>query len=174
MKPYYLIFFLALSHNLAAQNISNLFISDTNRIEFNALPELSYKSPGKAAVFSAALPGFGQVYNESYWKIPIIYGVGAFFVYEYISYDKKFDEYSNKFNMSITPDNPNGYSTYKVYREYYRDQRDAFLWYGGLLYLLNILDAFIDAHLYSFDVSDDLSIRIIPSLNSSITITMRF
>ena len=174
MKPYYLIFFLALFHNLPAQNISNLLVSDTNQIEINALPTLNYKSPGKATILSAALPGLGQFYNESYWKIPIIYGIGAFFVYEYINYDKKFDDYSNMFNISITPSNPNGNSSYKIYREYYRDQRDAFLWYGGLLYLLNVLDAFIDAHLYSFDVSDNLSIRINPSLNNSITITMRF
>jgi hypothetical protein len=174
MKPYYLIFFLALSYNLIAQNIRGLFINDTNKIEFNALPKLSYKSPGKAAIFSAVLPGCGQFYNESYWKIPVIYGVGTFFLYEYLEYDKRFDDYSKKFNASITPSNPNGSSSYKAYREYYRDQRDAFLWYGGFLYLLNVLDAFVDAHLYSFDVSDDLSIKINPSFNNSITITMRF
>jgi hypothetical protein len=174
MKPYYLIFFLALFNNLVAQNISNLFINDTNKLEVNALPKLDYKSPGKAAIYSAALPGLGQFYNESYLKIPVIYGVGAFFLYEYLSYDKKFNDYSNRFDMSITTDNPNGNNYYKTYREYYRDQRDAFLWYGGFLYLLNVLDAFIDAHLYSFDVSDNLSIRVGPSLNNSIIITVRF
>ena len=174
MKLYYLIFFFALTHSLAAQNISNLFISDTNKIELNALPTLGYKSPGKAAVFSTVLPGLGQVYNESYWKIPVIYGIGAFFVSEYMGYDKQFKNYRDRFNMSVTPDNPNGNSTYKSYREYYRDKRDAYLWYGGFLYLINILDAFVDAHLYSFDVSDDLSIRINPSFNNSIIITARF
>lgn len=135
-------------------NIINDIIKDTIK------SEVSYKSPTKALIMSSILPGLGQFYNESYWKIPIIYGLSAFFIYEYIDYNKKFKDYNTKFEASVTPDNPYGSYYLKSYREYYRDKRDAFIWYGGFLYLINIADAFVDAHLYNFNVSDNVSIEI--------------
>lgn len=121
---------------------------------------ISEKSPIKAVIMSSVFPGLGQFYNESYWKIPLIYGLGAFFVYEYKDYNKKFNDFNSRYEASKTIDNPAGSYYLKSYREYYRDKRDAFLWYGGALYLLNILDAFVDAHLYNFNVSDEVFIQI--------------
>ena len=109
---------------------------------------------------SSVFPGLGQFYNESYWKIPLIYGLGAFFVYEYKDYNKKFNDFNSRYEASKTIDNPAGSYYLKSYREYYRDKRDAFLWYGGALYLLNILDAFVDAHLYNFNMNDEVFIQI--------------
>ena len=133
------------------------------------------KSPGKAVLMSAILPGLGQYYNESYWKIPVVYGLGAFFVYEYTKYNKDFNNYSSKFNASITTDNPSGSYYLKSYKEFYRDKRDAFIWYGGFLYLINILDAFVDAHLYGFDVNENVSLGINPlQSNKAFFIKIRF
>ena len=120
----------------------------------------SVKSPGKAALYSAILPGLGQIYNDSYWKLPIIYGVSAYFVYEYFYFNKDFKDYSNKYNESLNPNSTNYYrqTYFKAVREWNRDNRDAFVWYMGLLYMVNILDAFIDAHLYNFSVDDKIQI----------------
>jgi hypothetical protein len=123
------------------------------------------KSPGSAAIRSAILPGLGQFCNESYWKIPIIYSVGAFFIYEYIHYDKDFKHYSDRFEASKAIYGPDGYRLLKEYREYYRDLRDSFIWYFGLLYLVNIVDAYVDAHLYNFNVNNNLSFKINPFNN---------
>jgi hypothetical protein len=120
------------------------------------------KSPGGAALRSAIIPGFGQFYNESYWKIPIIYGIGAFFAIEYNRFDKKFKNYAALYDKSLEV--PGGWQseTYKLYREFYRDYRDSFIWYFALLYLVNVLDAYIDAHLFDFNVNSDIQFRLDP------------
>lgn len=116
------------------------------------------KSPWTAVALSAVLPGLGQFYNESYWKIPIIAAVGGYFGYEIIRNNNKFLEYRDKYaeSQNDTLFGPN--SVFKDYREFYRDQRDQFIIYFGLLYLVNLFDAYVDAHLYDFDVSDEVKI----------------
>ena len=168
MRMVLLIFFLCLSLSVSkAQNISDSLKFEKEKISFTAYSGDSAKSPAKAVLLSAVLPGLGQFYNKSYWKIPIVYGLGAFFVYEYIQYDKDFDDYSKKYEASKTTDNPSGSYYLKLYREHYRDKRDSFIWYGGFLYLINILDAFVDAHLYSFDVNENLSAGINPGISKN-------
>ena len=116
------------------------------------------KSPWTAVALSAVLPGLGQFYNESYWKIPIIAAVGGYFGFEIIRNNNKFLEYRDKYaesqNDTLFGANP----IYKDFREFYRDQRDQFIIYFGLLYLVNLFDAYVDAHLYDFDVSDEVKI----------------
>lgn len=161
MKIKWVIIFYFLLNNFVFTQI-NFFKENSYNYNFNDSLNsgISQKSPSKAVIMSSVLPGLGQFYNESYWKIPIIYGLGAFFVYEYKDYNKKFNDFNSKFEASKTVDNPSGSYYLKSYREYYRDKRDAFLWYGGFLYLLNILDAFVDAHLYNFNVSDEVFIQL--------------
>ena len=107
-----------------------------------------HKSPWGAVLRSAVLPGFGQFYNESYWKIPVIWGIGAWFVYGWIQNN---DEYVTNKNLFIET----GQETYKSQRDFYRDQRDNFTIYLVLLYLLNLVDAYVDAHLFDFNVDED-------------------
>ena len=163
MRYLFLIFcFISAFSFCYSQNIGN-FSND----KYNSFsPVDSAKSPAKAVTMSAILPGLGQYYNESYWKIPVIYGLGAFFVYEYVKYDKDYKDYSKKFDASITPVNPYGSYYLKSYLENYRDKRDSFLWYGGFLYLINIVDAFVDAHLYNFDVDENISVGFNPGMSN--------
>jgi len=136
------------------------------------------KSPWGAVLRSAIIPGWGQLYTKSYWKIPIIFGIGGYFVYEWMQNDKLYQDYRDQYDKSFTPTNPYGNQQLKNIREFYRDQRDAFAWYIGLLYLLNLVDAYVDAHLYDFDVGEGLSIQLnlFPQAGQakSVTIQLRF
>ncbi len=109
------------------------------------------KSPTLAMALSAVLPGAGQFYNESYWKIPIIWAAGGWFVYEWLQLDKSYRYNLHKYAESVAELPPNGIDGYRTNREFYRDERDGFAWYFGILYFLNILDAYVDASLYDFN-----------------------
>jgi hypothetical protein len=150
------------NENYSDKGIFNTRIS-IDKMNFDSIGVIK-KSPGGAALRSAIIPGLGQIYNESYWKIPIIYGIGAFFAIEYNRFDKKFknyaalhDEYQNLYGVGSWQS-----ETYKLYREFYRDYRDSFIWYFALLYIVNILDAYIDAHLFDFNVNSDIQLKFDP------------
>ncbi len=113
------------------------------------------KSPTVAVLLSAVLPGAGQFYNESYWKIPIIGGLVGYFGYEYFRNNNLYKDYRDSYSASQTDLNPDGDFQLKTLREFYRDQRDNFVWYFLIVYVVNMVDAYIDAHLFDFDVSDE-------------------
>ncbi len=106
------------------------------------------KSPWGAVLRSAMVPGLGQFYNESYWKIPVIWGVGALFISGWVHNNNLYNDYKDLFIDT-------GNNNYKNYRDFYRDQRDNFTIYLVLLYMLNLVDAYVDAHLYDFTVQED-------------------
>ncbi|MCK9612807.1 MAG: DUF5683 domain-containing protein [Bacteroidales bacterium] len=132
-------------------------------------------SPRKAAWMSAALPGLGQIYNKKYWKLPIIY-VG-FGVIGYLGYDyyTKFNKYKETYVFrtgldSTATDYFPGISSKELLYDnwnYYRRNFELTCIFGSLLYILNIVDAAVDGHLYKFDISNDLSMRIEPTMNST-------
>ncbi len=122
---------------------------------------LKSKSPTKAMLLSALLPGLGQFYNESYWKIPVIYGLAGYFIYEFKQNDRNYRYYKDLFIQSVQFSG--GDYRYKRLRDFYRDQRDLFGIYLFVLYLANIVDAYVDAHLYNFDVGENLSVRVLPN-----------
>ncbi len=113
------------------------------------------KSPSVAVLLSALLPGAGQFYNESYWKIPIIGGLVGYFGYEYFRNNNLYKDYRNRYSSSQNDSVPEGDLSLKTLREFYRDQRDDFVWYFLIVYVVNLVDAYVDAHLFDFDVSDD-------------------
>ncbi len=113
------------------------------------------KSPTTAVLLSAVLPGAGQFYNESYWKVPIIGGLVGYFGYEYFRNNNLYKDYRDDYAASQTEINPDGDFTLKTLREFYRDQRDDFVWYFLIVYVINMVDAYVDAHLFDFDVSED-------------------
>lgn len=117
---------------------------------------LATKSSWTAVGLSAILPGAGQVYTENYWKVPVILGLGGYWVYEWGRNNEKYEEYRDLYNESVETTPPYGDEQYLALREAYKDQRDAFAWYIGILYLLNIVDAYVGAELYDFDVGPDL------------------
>lgn len=128
-----------------------------------------YSSPRKASIMSAILPGLGQVYNRKYWKVPIIYaGIGGFSYMFHIN-NQQHDRYRNALRNAVSGDGSEVVDgqlmlteDLKTQKLYYRKFRDFAGIAIGLIYLLNIVDANVDAHLKTFDVSDDLSLQISP------------
>lgn len=130
-----------------------------------------FHSPRKATIMSAALPGLGQAYNKKYWKMPIVYagiGVSAYFLQDNLTKIKDFKQSYR----SATDDDPNtintsGYSPSQLQElvVQHKKWRDYSYLAIGLVYILQIVDANVDAYLFRFDVSKDLSLQFQPSLN---------
>ncbi len=106
------------------------------------------KSPWGAVLRSAIIPGWGQFYNESYLKIPVVTGILGWFAYHYLQNNSNYKDSRELYIKT-------GNSIYKNYREFYRDQRDLFAIYFGLAYLTNLVDAYVDAQLFDFSVKED-------------------
>jgi hypothetical protein len=124
---------------------------------------LPRKSPGTAMLLSAMLPGAGQFYNHSYWKVPVVLGFGLYFVSSWLDNNRRYEDYQEKYAASILK-NPAGDPILLNVREFYKEQRDSFTWYFFLLYFISIADAYVDASLYDFNVGGDLSLRVLPPL----------
>lgn len=135
-------------------------------------------SPRKAAIRSAIFPGLGQIYNKKYWKLPIVYGAmgvsaGVFF-YNLTQYKDTRFAYRVKYNMranqtdsalfsSIKPNLvPLTEESLKFYRNQFRRDIDYSVLIFLLLWGLNVIDATVDGHLKSFDVSPELSFHFKP------------
>jgi hypothetical protein len=131
------------------------------------------KSPGLAMLFSALVPGAGQLYNESYWKVPIVLGFGIYFGSQWLHNDRLYRDYRDRYAQSLLQD-PNGIPRLKDFREFYKDQRDTFSWYLAILYFINVADAYVDASLYDFNVGSDLSIRLMPEAGTRLTLRVSF
>jgi hypothetical protein len=141
-------------------------------------PTIRKHSPRKAALRSAILPGWGQIYNKKYWKLPIIYGAlgvsGGIFFYNLKNYRDTRFAYKVKYNMRVNhtdsalfaqiKDNlkPLTEESLRFYRNSYRRDIDYSVLFFVVLWGLNVVDAAVDAHLKSFDVSPDLSLRFKP------------
>jgi hypothetical protein len=139
---------------------------------------LAAHNPKKAALRSAILPGLGQIYNKKYWKLPIVYGglgvCGGIFFYNLTNYKDTRFAYRVKYNMRVNRTDSALFSLVKpnlkplpeenlrYYRNQFRRDIDYSVLFFMLLWGLNVVDAAVDAHLKSFDVSPDLSLRIKP------------
>jgi hypothetical protein len=127
------------------------------------------RNPKTASLLSMVLPGAGQVYNRKYWKLPILYG-GAFLLGHYIKLNnEQYQLFRNSYIQvkAGEKDYFNGaYNPEQLarLREYWRRNRDFLVVISSVTYLMNIVDAAVDAHLSQFDVSDNLSMRIEPGL----------
>jgi hypothetical protein len=131
-------------------------------------------SPRKASILSAVLPGAGQVYNKQYWKVPVVYAAIAIPAY-YVAFNtKNFKEFKQGYiyaSDSTGTQFPQFAGRSKAYLsqgiEFYRRNRDYSYFFLGLAYILNIVDAAVYAHLFYFDVSEDISLNIQPYNNFS-------
>lgn len=139
---------------------------------------LKAHNPRIAAKRSAMLPGLGQIYNRKYWKVPIVYGAlgvsGGIFLYNLKNYKDTRFAYRVKYNMAYNQtdsalyaavrDNlkPLSLEQLKYYRNSFRRDIDYSALFFILLWGLNVVDATVDAHLKSFDISPDLSLRVKP------------
>lgn len=145
-------------------------------------PATEVHSPRKATVYSAVLPGLGQIYNRKYWKLPLVYGGFATFGYfinfnneRYTTYKQAYsdiidkDPYTNshlklKVNPSLLQPEKVALFTEKLRRakDGARRDRDLVVISTVAFYAINIIDASVDAHFFNFDISDDLSINWVP------------
>ncbi len=118
------------------------------------------KSGALAMAFSAVLPGAGQLYTERYLKIPIIWGFGGYFARQWLKADKLYRQYGSDYTKSVVESGltqGRGDEQFRYVRDFYRDERDKFGFYIALTYLLNVVDAYVGASLYNFEVNDDLN-----------------
>lgn len=184
LKNTIIILFLLFGSNLKGQ------IVDADSTSTINLPENAEEihSPKKAAIYSAILPGLGQAYNKKYWKIPIVYagfgGIGYF-----IGWNNKYykilrlayidltdeDELTNS-HLDIDAsqyydlNNAADFDKYKTAiskgQDNYRRNRDLLIISMLGFYGLNIIDASVDAHLFDFDISEDLTFNWQPSMKN--------
>ena len=119
-------------------------------------PDFSH-SPSKAIIYALAIPGLGQAYNKKYFKIPIVYA--ALGVAGYAIYFNTNEYRSSSLEYALVPDELN-----KRYLQFWR--RNLELSYIALIlvYALQVVDAYVDAQLYSWDVNQHLTMRVSPSL----------
>ena len=126
-------------------------------------------APAKAAFYSAILPGLGQAYNGSYWKIPIAYGGLATGIYFYLDNDKEYNRFRDAYKNRIAgrEDEFNGkgdrvlVSTDRLIsaQEFYQKNKEISLLVTVGVYILNIIDANVEAHLRQFNVDEDLTLQ---------------
>lgn len=153
--------------------IDTLPKNDSNQSVFNK----KVRNPRTAAIRSAILPGLGQVYNRKWWKLPLVYGAigatGYIFFYNLQWYNRT--RYATNVLINEGPTayekvhrqlqpfvQNNRLETLRYYRNSYRRDIDYAALFFLLAWALNVVDATVDAHLSSFDVSPDLSFKIKP------------
>lgn len=138
---------------------------------------VSYKSdreplPGRATIYSALLPGLGQIYNGELFKVPIYWGGLLVSTHLLVNYDTNYKRFKRIHNEA-TSDDPevsgnvpiNG-ETAKWYRDVYRRYRDYSIVATVLVYLLQVIDANVFAYMHDFEVTDDITMNIEPALIS--------
>jgi hypothetical protein len=190
------VLFIVFTFNVIGQNVKDSLISDTsNNIrkiatekkdtirKYVALNKMfskvdsssvqtGKKDPRRATILSAILPGLGQAYNEKYWKIPVVYSIFAFMLFVTEDNNDKYHKFKQAYLTYGTDEQPDWLPSYmskdmvKIRKDAFRRDRDLCLIITAGVYLLNILDANVDAHLMDYDISDDLSLRIKPDYHS--------
>ncbi len=135
-----------------------------------------FKSPFAAVISSALLPGLGQMYTGTYWKVPIIYGTAIYLTSSFMRMDLLYRRFDKALTYLLDGD-PNTIDEFEgkrsrqdiqYFRDYYRRYRDLNLLGLSLLYVLNVIDAYVGAHLYYWNVDSDLAMRIYPSVTPQV------
>jgi len=136
-----------------------------------------YPNARKAAFMSLAVPGSGQAYNRSWWKIPVVYATLGGLVWLEVNNVRQYREYRDNYRL-LADEDPNTNPTdpkyqnvdktnLKYVRDVYRKYVDQSSLALGLAYLLTATDAFVDANLKNFDTSDDLTFRVRPKAQAT-------
>ena len=159
----------------------------TLRVDSTIIPVQNVWKPNplKAVWRGAVIPGYGQIYNRKYWKLPIVYGgfMGCAYAITwngtmYSSYrsayfdisdnDPTTNSYLDILPEGYTMENLGGEAAFKQILETkynsYRRYRDMSILATMIFYALTLVDAYVDAELYDFDISPDLSIQLQPAL----------
>lgn len=161
---------LVVSDSIQKDSINTL-LNNTSTKKKQKKIDTTHYSPKKAAIWGAACPGLGQIYMKKYWKLPIVYGILGTTLYFVASNGKKLKEFNGYLrNLYDSIPNPEPYTDLSISEvEYYRDnyRKNVQLASFGTIFAwgLSIVDAVVDAHLHDFDISDNLSFKIKPSIN---------
>jgi len=136
--------------------------------------DTAYK-PRTAIIRSAIIPGWGQITNKKYWKLPLVYGALGTTTYLFFRNIKQFNASRNAYNLAVDGDPSNDnlipqpyYSVksqpdrIKNFRNAVRQNADYCVLFFIFFWGLNVVDAAVDAHLKMFDISDDLSLQLKP------------
>lgn len=186
---------IATADSIAAENKKKLLeITSAPVLKESEVPADSLKkeidqkiwvpNPTKATWLALVIPGGGQIYNRKYWKLPIFYGGFAGCAYALTWNSKMYKDYSTAYkdamngNMqssSITDLLPPGYTVSESQlKELLRKRKDTYRRYRDLsifafigVYLLSVIDAYVDAELSNFDITPDLSMRVEPAVINS-------
>ena len=181
-----------LSANAATVMSDSIYITETSdTLVVQSEPQTSqvaiadFQPDAQKAVWLAAVvPGLGQIYNRQYWKVPIIYGGTLGLVYGitwndrmYVDYRKGYvdlmdkDPNTNYFEhllpSGVVLDNSNSSYYTKIIKtklDNYRRYRDLCIIGTAVLYLMSIIDAYVDAQMFDYDISPDLSLEVAPTL----------
>lgn len=148
-----------------AQTVANVKIQDTIKPSSDNFKPLS---PAKAAFYSAVLPGLGQAFNKKYWKIPIVYGALGAGVYFYDRNNTNFNRARTAYKLRINekPDEFDGLNG-NIFlskdalisaQKSYKKDRDLSLLVTAGLYILQIVEASVNAHLLQHNVDNNLSV----------------
>ena len=156
--------FLLISFSIFGQDEkeSLLKINDTTSIQKEMINPLA---PAKAAFYSALLPGLGQAYNKKYWKIPLVYaGIGTG-LYFYNLNNKEYNSFRDAFKRRLEGFSDDPYqglytteTLINAQRVFQRNRNLSLVVTAGF-YILNIIDANVDAHLLQFNVNENLTVR---------------
>jgi hypothetical protein len=163
------ILFLPFSGNiLYAQDPVPEDTASTEEVIDLAKLDSAYHNPQKAALFSAVLPGLGQVYNKKYWKVPIIYASFVSLGYlikrnskEYKLWRQAYIDYPDyKLDYSY----PLSLEQINLGKDFYKRQKELSIIATAGFYILQIIDATVDAYLFDWSVGEDLSLKVEPSI----------
>jgi len=134
-------------------------------------------NPRKALLFAAVVPGLGQVYNKKYWKLPLVYGGFAILAWNIAEVHSRYTDYKEQlfYNLENGLGNANDRNPFTNFTtaqlrsgiDRARYRRDFWIIMMGGMYLLQIVDAHVDAHLKEFDLNPNLRVRIEPTIEKN-------
>ena len=135
--------------------------------------------PRKALMYAAVVPGLGQIYNKKYWKLPLVYGGFFAIAYAINFYQEDYKTYKVKlfYNLDngfegdteFNPNDESGYTTgqLRTIVDKSRRERDFWVIMMGAMYILQMVDAHVDAHLKEFDLNPNLRVSIQPAVEQN-------
>jgi hypothetical protein len=152
-------------------------------------------NPAKAVIYSAIFPGLGQIYNRKYWKLPLVYGAFMGCAYAISWNNRNYSDYSQAYMdiMSEDPETNNSWINFlpanadpeqyiedtnfkeslKSRKDYFRRYRDLSIIITVGVYFITMIDAYVDAQLFDFDISPDLSLRVEPTMTQPTSYSSR-
>ena len=160
------------------------FVQEVDTVETYASTSTFKPDAQKAVWLATIVPGLGQIYNRQYWKLPIIYGGTLALAYGITWNDRMYVDYRKGY-VDLMDKNPNtnyfeyllpaGVTLDSTNKDYYtkviknkldnyRRNRDLCIITTAVLYLLSIIDAYVDAQLFDYDISPDLSLQVTPTV----------